>query len=169
MPPESQLMRPFQSRRTPGPHAWISVDQGIDVSSFTPALSPSDGERVPVRAGEGRSVASPGFHVSGCVRLGAAEITCLAKALAMRGIAEPSPFPARSIIPARKSNGISVRRWHSPSGSSDETSNANSDLRAGSGAAGRWLSVPQRGQKLQQRRWPQLLLTQLEFRGQPQL
>src|ERR1035441_4214200 len=49
MPPESQLMRPVQSRRTSGPHAWISVDQGIDVSPLTPALSPSDGGRGPVR------------------------------------------------------------------------------------------------------------------------
>src|ERR1035438_6051946 len=90
--------------------------------------------------------------------LGLAETTGFARGLAMMGIAEASPFPAWSIIPARKSNGISAGRWHSPSGSSDETSNASSDLRAGSGAAGRWLSVPQRGQELQQRRWPQLLL-----------
>src|ERR1017187_9754447 len=40
MPPESQLMRPVQGRRTPEPHAWISVEQGIDVSPLTPAPLP---------------------------------------------------------------------------------------------------------------------------------
>ena len=39
--------------RTPEPCAWIGGDLGIDVRPLTPSLSPSDGERVPVRAGEG--------------------------------------------------------------------------------------------------------------------
>ena len=36
----------------------------------TPALSPSEGERVPVRAGEGESQASPSVHGSGGLSLG---------------------------------------------------------------------------------------------------
>jgi hypothetical protein len=49
-----------RSLRTPEPHAGIRVDQGIDVNPLTPSLSPSDGERVPFRAGEGKLVASLG-------------------------------------------------------------------------------------------------------------
>ena len=55
--------------RTPEPHAWIGVGQGIDVRPLTPSLSPSDGERVPFRAGEGSSAGPPSFHGSGCLRL----------------------------------------------------------------------------------------------------
>ena len=54
---------------TPQPHAWISVFQRIHARPLTPSLSSSDGERVPFRAGEGKSVALPRFHGLGCVML----------------------------------------------------------------------------------------------------
>ena len=86
----SPANEPHGSKRTPLPNP-LPVRRGEGEATprslsaliqrqCTPALFPSDGERVPVRAGEGRSVASPGFHVSGCVRLGAAETTCFARA-----------------------------------------------------------------------------------------
>ena len=55
--------------RTPEPHAWIGVGRGIDVRPLTPTPSPSDGERVAFRAGEGASAGPPSFHGSGCLRL----------------------------------------------------------------------------------------------------
>jgi hypothetical protein len=58
--------------RTPEPLAWMEAAPGIDVSLLTPSLSPSEGERVPFRAGEGSSAASPRFHGSGYVSLGIA-------------------------------------------------------------------------------------------------
>jgi uroporphyrinogen-III decarboxylase len=44
-----------QGLTAPDPHAWTGVGQGTDVSPLTPSLSPSEGERVPFRAGEGSS------------------------------------------------------------------------------------------------------------------
>ena len=55
--------------KTPDPHAWIGVDKGIHVSPLTPSLSPSVGEWVPFRAGEGKTAGSPTFHQAGCPRL----------------------------------------------------------------------------------------------------
>jgi len=55
------------SLRTPKPLAWMGVGRGIDRSPLTPSLSPSDGERVPVRVGEGMAAGSPHFPESGCV------------------------------------------------------------------------------------------------------
>src|ERR1035441_3244998 len=59
------------SLRPPEPHAWIGISRGIDVRPLTPSLSPSDGERVPFRAGEGSSAGPPSFHGLGCLSLGA--------------------------------------------------------------------------------------------------
>ena len=53
----------------PGLLDWIEVGQGNDVAPLTPSLSPSEGERVPFRAGEGNSAGSPTFHGSGCLSL----------------------------------------------------------------------------------------------------
>jgi putative protease len=54
---EAQRAQPKRwSIRTPEPLAGIGVDQGILDSPLTPSLSPSDGERVPFRAGEGSSI-----------------------------------------------------------------------------------------------------------------
>ena len=97
--PQGPKRAPLPVRRGEGEATPRSLSALIQ-RQCTPALSPSDGERVPVRAGEGRSVASPGFHVSGCVRLGAAETTCLVRALVMMGVAEPSPFPGQCIMGA---------------------------------------------------------------------
>src|ERR1035438_5442672 len=51
---------PGPSLRRPEPHAWIGISRGIGVRPLTPSLSPSDGERVPFRAGEGASAGPPG-------------------------------------------------------------------------------------------------------------
>ena len=59
-----------QGLRPPEPHAWIGISRGIDVRPLTLSLSPSDGERVPFRAGEGSSAGPPGFHGSACLSLG---------------------------------------------------------------------------------------------------
>jgi len=69
------------SLRTPDPTAWIGVDQGNNVIPLTPSpsmnlgstdgtLSPSEGERVPFRAGEGKSAGSLCFREAGCLGLG---------------------------------------------------------------------------------------------------
>jgi hypothetical protein len=50
---------------TPEPHAWVGGGQGTDVSPLTPSLSPSEGERVPARAGEGSSARSLSFRAPG--------------------------------------------------------------------------------------------------------
>jgi glycosyltransferase involved in cell wall biosynthesis len=52
------------SFRPRAPEAGIGADQRIDVSPFAPSLSPSDGERVPFRAGEGISVFSHSSYES---------------------------------------------------------------------------------------------------------
>jgi glycosyltransferase involved in cell wall biosynthesis len=46
------------------PDAGIGANQSIDVSPFTSSLSPSEGERVPFRAGEGISVSSHSSYES---------------------------------------------------------------------------------------------------------
>src|ERR1017187_9796066 len=55
--------RPAQDQprglRTTGPYAWMGVGQGNNARPLTPSLSPSDGERVPVRAGEGKLTGAP--------------------------------------------------------------------------------------------------------------
>ena len=54
---ETQRAQPKRwSLRTPEPDAGIGVEKGNDVRPLPPSLSPSDGERVPARAGEGSSV-----------------------------------------------------------------------------------------------------------------
>jgi putative protease len=54
---ESQRAQPKRwTLRAPEPDAWIGVDQGIYDNPLSPSLSPSDGERGPVRAGEGSSL-----------------------------------------------------------------------------------------------------------------
>ena len=62
----------FYCLRDPEPHTGIEGERGIDVGPLSLALSPSKGERVPARAGEG-SLSGP-FHFlgSGFVCLGAA-------------------------------------------------------------------------------------------------
>jgi len=51
--------------------AWLEMQsrRTIAVSPLTPALSPSEGARVPFRAGEGERADSPGSHGSGFLRL----------------------------------------------------------------------------------------------------
>jgi hypothetical protein len=74
--------------RIPAPHAGIGVDEGTDTSPLTPSLSPSDGERVPFRAGEGKAATSPGIHGSGCAGLESAteeDLKGFLSELAVRG------------------------------------------------------------------------------------
>jgi Putative zinc-finger len=76
MTPDIQASESFHRRlvtrlKTPESHAWVGAGQGTGVSPLTPSLSPSDGERVPVRAGEGKAAGIPGFLGSGKLRLGA--------------------------------------------------------------------------------------------------
>jgi hypothetical protein len=54
--------------RATGAQAWMAAGQA-NAAPLTPSLSPSDGERVPFRAGEGYSEGPPGFHGSRCLRL----------------------------------------------------------------------------------------------------
>src|ERR1035441_10324703 len=54
---EPLLLSRTRSFRTPEPHAWIGVGRGIGVPTLPPTPPPSDGERVPFRAGEGASAA----------------------------------------------------------------------------------------------------------------
>src|ERR1035441_3689280 len=75
--PASFMLRTMPTRRA-RPHAWMGVGQETDVSPLTSSLSPSDGERVPARAGEGWSARLPSFHGSGCVRLAGRAIKSLA-------------------------------------------------------------------------------------------
>ena len=70
--PAPSRMVGFCSLTTSELHAWIGADQGIEVSPLTPSLSPSDGERVPFRAGEGLLTGPLRFHGSGCLSLKAA-------------------------------------------------------------------------------------------------
>ena len=58
-------LRAWASRRTVG----IGAGRGIDAPPLTPSLSPSDGERVPVRAGEGQAPASSCVSGLGCLWL----------------------------------------------------------------------------------------------------
>src|ERR1035438_2562775 len=51
------------------PCKWFYVEQATDVIPLTPSLSPSDGERVPFRAGEGSSASPPSFRESRCLGL----------------------------------------------------------------------------------------------------
>src|ERR1035441_4438878 len=57
------------SLAAPVPSKWFYVEQVADVIPLTPSLSPSDGERVPIRAGEGSSVNPPSFRQSRCLGL----------------------------------------------------------------------------------------------------
>jgi acyl-[acyl-carrier-protein]-phospholipid O-acyltransferase/long-chain-fatty-acid--[acyl-carrier-protein] ligase len=59
----------WRSLITPEPRASGGVGQRTDLSPLTPSLSPSEGERVPFRAGEGTSAGSPEFHGSGSLKL----------------------------------------------------------------------------------------------------
>jgi exodeoxyribonuclease V alpha subunit len=51
-----------------GSRAGSGVGRGTDGRPLTPSLSPSEGERVPFRAGEGSSAGAPGFRALGCLR-----------------------------------------------------------------------------------------------------
>jgi spermidine synthase len=55
----------LRSHGTPEPHARIGSGGGINVGPLSPSLSPSEGERVPVRAGEGSLGGSASSHGSG--------------------------------------------------------------------------------------------------------
>jgi 2-aminoadipate transaminase len=55
--------------RTPEAPTGSKTSRGIEVRPLTPSLSPSDGERVPFRAGEGKSANSAHFLGSGGVKL----------------------------------------------------------------------------------------------------
>jgi hypothetical protein len=57
------------SLRHAEPRAWIRVGRGMDVGPLSHFLSPSKGERVPFRAGEGTPADSLSFHGSGCPSL----------------------------------------------------------------------------------------------------
>src|ERR1017187_9410133 len=70
---EAAALRPRKARRVrPGTRelgTWMGVGQGVDVGPLTPSLSPSEGKRVPFKAGEGESANSLRFHGSGFLRL----------------------------------------------------------------------------------------------------
>src|ERR1035441_5228763 len=53
------------SLAAPDPCKWFYVEQATDVIPLTP----SDGERVPFRAGEGSSASPPSFRESRCLGL----------------------------------------------------------------------------------------------------
>jgi Flp pilus assembly protein TadD len=67
---------------TPSPRA----DEGTSANPLTPSLSPSDGERVPARAGEGSPTIPVGFHWSGWVRLLAEKLPFFLAAAAVSGV-----------------------------------------------------------------------------------
>src|ERR1019366_9047398 len=52
---------------------WVGVGNRTDANPLTLSLSPSDGERVPVRASEGSLVCSSGSHTLRCMRLSGRE------------------------------------------------------------------------------------------------
>src|SRR5664279_2570792 len=86
-----------ETRRPFAGEVPISLALGIDVRPLTPSLSPSDGERVPVRAGEGSSADSPSFHGSGCFSLGRPDALSLGgcqNPLSWELTCGPSPFPS---------------------------------------------------------------------------
>jgi hypothetical protein len=65
------------SFRTPESLAWISFERGNAMSPhwpLTPSLSPSDGEGVPFRAGEGSMRAHGISTGSGCLSLGHSQL-----------------------------------------------------------------------------------------------
>ena len=65
--PNGVLLSEAASLRPRELDAGIGADRSIKVSPLTPSLSPSDGERVPFRAGEGISVSSTSSHGPWCL------------------------------------------------------------------------------------------------------
>src|SRR5674476_1404534 len=91
------MFEPGETRRPFAGGMPKSLALGIDVRPLTLSLSPSDGERVPVRAGEGSSADSPSFHEAGCLSLGTPDDLSLGGCqdpLPWELTCGPSPFPS---------------------------------------------------------------------------